>query len=490
MKKFWVKRQKEIGITLIILGIALLISIIGYLYSFSSEIKGFSQFLPANDTVLYFEFPAVLDSNGALTQKINQFLNIDWNKDVVPLGASEASAKQLNRPKGETIAGEKGAFAFLKNNDSKRIFPAVFLQVKSREQALQFLSDYKKLPADNEIVFLDEDTLFLASSLYKPSSGARLSENKEFIRLRQNLKSSWFVYADTKNFGPEIENLISQIVPYMPFTLSAFKAVGISAENSGAIWQGHSYAINQNDFLVKNEQAYRALLLPFLPSDFNFVVSGQNLPGQIAKMDILSNQQAGKPLAKDFLSVFKKQYFGSENFERLFSKEFAAAINGNKVLILAESAEKNQGDSLEFFRSAFIKNAESFTLRMREVELPDGTKAKEFIADSSRAKTFQEDFYGIKINGSLIGDKNAIYDAATQGKLFISNDLSTLKKSLLLTRERGLNFRETSAYREFLQPIFKNPELAGIAASEEGTFSFSKRTFGDHMETSFIFMIK
>lgn len=495
MKNFWVKRQREIGITLIILGIILLVSVTVYLYSRNSGIKGFAQFVPDKDVVLYFEFPAALDNGGAVAKKINSAFNIDWDKNIAPL------------------VDKKGAFALIRNPDNKKLLPLFFFKIKSQENVLSFLSSFKKLPEDSEIAFLDDSTLLIASALYKPSTGARLSENKDFIKLQQNLSASWFVYANTKDFNPEIENLISQAVPFMPFTLPVFTAVGVSAENFNGIWQGHSYAINNNDILVKNEQAYRALLLPFLPPDFDIIISGQNFPSQIAKMDFLSKEQVGQLSASDFLSALKKQHLESArpspdvrrgeakqlmsqlneanvgttlDFEKLFSKEFAVAVNGDKILTIAELAERDQENQIAFLHDTFMKNAGDFIVQAREVKLPDGTKAKEFITVETLPKTFQENFYGIKINGILFNDKKTIYGAVTQGKIFISNDLTVIKKSLLLTRERGLNFRETAAYRQFFQPIFKNPELAGIAVSEFGTVSFSKRMFSDHMETSFM----
>lgn len=472
MKNFWVKRQRGIGITLIILGTVLLVTVTGYLYSKNNGIKGFAQFLPENDTVLYFEFPASLDENGALTQKINQFLNIDWVKDIAPL------------------AGEKGAFALLKNNDSKRIFPAIFFKIKSGDETIKFLSGFKKLPTDMETVFLDDHTLFLISSLYKPSSGARLSENKDFIRLRQNLNSPWFAYANTKNFTPEIENLISQFLPKMPITFPAFKSIGITAENSDNIWRGRSYAINSRDIVVQNEQPYRAILLPFLPADFEIILSGQNLPSQINKMNSLQDQNNGVPFVSDFLATFKQQYLNGTDFENLFSKEFAIAINGEKILAVTELTDAKKEKQISLLREAFMKNAGNFAWVAHDVELPDGTKAKELMPDTSAIKTSTENFYGIQINEILFSREKAIYDAETQNKLFISSDLATLEKSLLLTRESGRSIRETALYRQFLQPIFKNPEFAGIAVSEEGIFSFSKRLFADHMETGFMFMVK
>lgn len=472
MKNFWVKRQRGIGITLIILGTVLLVSVTGYLYSKNNGIKGFSQFLPAEDTVLYFEFPAVLDENGTLTQKINQFLNIDWNKDILP------------------FAGEKGAFAFLKNSETKRIFPAIFLQIKSGNETIRFLSDFKKLPVDIETVLLDDNTLLLTSSSYAPSSDARLNENKDFIRLRQNLNSEWFAYANTKNFTPEIENIMSQFLPQMPFSFPAFRAVGIGAENHENIWQGRSYAINSREIIVKNEQSYRAILLPFIPTDFEIALSGQNLPAQINKINSLQGENGAEPKISDFLAAFKEKYLNGTDFENLFSKEFAVAINGEKILAVSESSGSTQEKQIALLRSAFIKNAGILDTTMREVTLPDGTKAKELVPDTSAIKTSTENFYGIQINGILLERGKAVFDAETQNKLFISNDLTALKKSLLLTRESGGSMRETTLYREFLQPIFKNPEFAGIVISEEGIFSFSKRLFADHMETGFMFMVK
>lgn len=456
MKKIFHLKQKQLGIVLIIIGLLIVISVGLYWNSRQNQPFGFAQFVPDKDVVLYFEFSASLDNNSEITSKINSIFNIDWEKNIAPLVDGVA------------------AFAFVKNSDNKKLLPLFFFKIKSQDSAVEFLTNFQSLLVDSETVFLDEETLLITSVQYKPSSSARLSENKDFIRLRQNLPGPWFVYANTKDFNPEIENLISRTVPYMPFTLPVFRAVGVSAENFNGIWQGHSYAINKNEVLVKNEQAYRALLLPFLPPDFDIIISGQNFPNQIAKMDFLAAGQG-------------KNILSSKDFAK---KEFAVAVNGDKILAIAESDEKDQGKQISFLRDVFTKNTENFTVQTRSVELQDGTKAKEFISVPAAPKTFQENFYGIEINGVLFNDKKAIYDAYTQGKLFFSNNLTVLKKSLLLTRERGLNFRDTSVYRQFFQPIFKNPELAGIVISKIGTVSFSKRMFSDHMETSFVVMLK
>ena len=86
----------------------------------------------------------------------------------------------------------------------------------------------------------------------------------------------------------------------MPITLPAFKSIGITAENNENIWQGRSYAINSREIIVQNEQAYRAILLPFLPADFEIILSGQNLPSQINKMNSLQAQDSNIPSASDF----------------------------------------------------------------------------------------------------------------------------------------------------------------------------------------------
>ena len=172
------------------------------------------------------------------------------------------------------------------------------------------------------------------------------------------------------------------------------------------------------------------------------------------------------------MTTFKQQYLDGTDFENLFSKEFAVAINGEKILAATELTGKNEEKQISLLREAFMKNAGNPTLITRDVELPDGTKAKELMPDFSAANTSNENFYGIKINKISFGRGKIIYDSATQNKLFVSNDLETLKKSLLLTREGGRSIRETPLYRQFLQPIFKNPEFAGIAASESEYSAF------------------
>ena len=165
-------------------------------------------------------------------------------------------------------------------------------------------------------------------------------------------------------------------------------------------------------------------------------------------------------------------------------------VNGSDILFLAET-DANAEDSLEKIYDSFMSAAPRFTPKLKEVTLPDGkTKAAELVPDASLVGSSSESLNGIEIKGITLGKKEAVYEAWTHNILFVSNDFSTLKKSLQLLQEKGPNFRESAAYKTSLQLILKNPELAGVSVLPEGVFSFSKRTSGDHMETNWSFVIQ
>ncbi len=238
--------------------------------------------------------------------------------------------------------------------------------------------------------------------------------------------------------------------------------------------------------MSKNEQSYKALILPYLPAESDILISGQNLPMQIEKISSMFDKNDNLPGIKLLLNLVKEKYLENVDFEKLFGSEFAFTMDDKKALVVTLIQNQNEFEQkVAALRTAFQKINGGGATNKREVVLPDGTKAKELIPNSAKSNVYEETFFGIKINGMA-----GIFDAFSQNKWFVSNNLNTLKKSLLLTKEPGINFRESPLYRTTLQPILKNPELLGIAKTPIGTFGFSKRTFSYHMETDFTFVLK
>lgn len=491
-----------------ILGLFVSASIIAFFYLRSLRSEGFPELLPASATAVYVEFETRMDE--LLANKLNAAFDVDWNKEITEW------------------AGEKSAFAFLsapKNNRENELLPFLLVKTDSFEKALEYVKNHKnkngqikEIPNKNIRTFATAavnfsvigDTMIFAKNLedleilaqYQTIGHKRLDANDNFMKTKRNLADpqSIFLYAQPKSIPPQTIRSFTNYLPAARFFAMPFPAIGIAAEKTEDAWQGKSYAISETQTAASQDQAYRARLLQYLPPEADLLISGQNLAGQIQKTDSLSNAANAAdqlPPLKSIIATFAKTYFENIDFDTdvfpLFSKEFAIIADGNKILVATETEKKISQDCVEKLRAAFIKTINGkLTPEKRDIMLPDNTKAQEWVPASSDAKQFQETFEGITINTLLFKDGNGeigIFDAFAQDKLFIGNNSNLLRKALLLTKEPGPNFRESSLYRNSLQPILKNPELMGIGKLPLGTFSFSKRTHPDHMETDFRFVV-
>lgn len=489
-------KQKQAGIILITLGGFLFAFIFLFLYFNVIRVPGFSELLPAKETIGFAEFPAALDEN--LAKKINEALGVDWARDIAPW------------------AQEKAALVLLKNSGAEPeiISPFLFIQTRSATQAFAFLKNFKNPQKEIREVKLSGVTAFSTPQLnfaflsdvlvvaptaknlaellaYQSSSTKHLSSDSDFIQIHANVSGPFFVYAKPKEIPAQIFSAISSNIPSMPILTNAFDAVGIAAEKTGGVWRGNSYAIFEKSLPAETPQPYRAALLPFLPAETDFLISGQNLFGQMKKIDGNLGARDDLPKLSAIIKRLADEYLPGIDIEKnlapLFEKEFALTVSSDRFLFIVEASDPGAPEKIAMLREAFQKTNGRLTPKAREVILPDGTKAAELIADSSKVKLFEEMFGGVAVRGFLFGKNGAVYDAFTQGIWFISNDFEMIKKALQAPKEPAKSLRESPLYKESLQPILKNPELLGLAVLPAGTFSFSKRTAPDHMETNFLF---
>ncbi|MBI2638208.1 DUF3352 domain-containing protein [Candidatus Peregrinibacteria bacterium] len=499
MLKTLVLKQKQAGIILITLGGFLFAFIFLFLYFNVIRVPGFPEFLPVKETIGFVEFPAALDEN--LARKISETLGVDWNRDIAPW------------------ASEKAALALLKNYgaEPEQISPFFFIQTRSATQAFSFLKNFKNPQKEIREVKFSGVTAFLTPQLsfaflsdvlviaptakslaellaYQSSSTQHLSSDSDFIQIHANVSGPFFAYFKPKEMPAQIFSAISSNIPYMPISTKSFPAIGIAAEKMDAVWRGMSYALLEKNLPPETPQAYRAKFLTVLPSKIDFMLSGQNLFGQIKKIDEILGAHASFPKLSMMIQRLINEYLpdvdAEKNLTPLFEKEFAFAMDSDRFLLLAEEPDQNAQEKIESLRKTFQKTNGRLTPKTRDVLLPDGTKAKEFVADPSKVKTFEEMFGGVTVRGFLLGKNGAVYDAFSNGTWFISNDFEMIKKALQSAKEPNNSFRESPLYKETLQPILKNPELLGLAVLPHGTFGFSKRTMPDHMETNFMWIQK
>lgn len=445
MTSLKILKQKQLGLALVAIG-GFSLGLILLAFALRAEpIEGFPEFLPAKETGLYAEFPGEPDE--LIIARLRQFIPLDWKKDIEPL------------------APQKAGFALVKNEKSENGFsPLLFLKMAKNEEASAAATTLApKYPAKAS------GNIVLLGLIPKEISGEALGSDPIFILRRQAANDPYFIYAkpafipdglfDLPKFTPELSSL------------------SIASQKTADFWQGKALLELQKKS-APNDHAYRALLLPFLPEDIDLFLGGQNLQNQWEELQL-------RPL---FFS-FAKQYLPGVDFEKevapLFQGEFAAAIRNSKGIFITESSHPDSRMAQEKLRTAFQKAAPKLSPTASKITLPDGTSAEELVPDASSVKVFEEDFHGLRIRGILFGKEEGIYDAVSQQKWFVSNDLTMLKKALLLTKEPGRSFRESTVYKENLRPILKNPEFLGVAMLPGGTLSFSKRTFADRMEIEF-----
>lgn len=466
-----VLKKKQTGVMLIILG-GFIVLIVGvFLYFNAVKIPGFPEFLTAKNTNLYVEFPSALPED--IAQSINKILKIDWNKDILPWAADRAAVALV---------------------DSS---PFVLVQVKDAQKAAQFLKTESPKAGSatvggQTVYFSFLSDILVVSPSFKalenllkspPIPALHLSNDADFIKIKGSFTEPFFAYFKPKEMPAFIWSFVGKYVPHMPEISLSFRAIGVAVEKTENGWRGGTYAVSPNFIPVKTQQPYRAALLPLLPLDSGMVISGQDLGGQLDKI---------RATAETLYSFFEKEYLPGialNKITALAAREFALSVNQNKILFVTEIFSPDLKKNIDELRSAFKSASANFTSREQEVTLPDGTPAKELVTNPPQIKPFAEKFQGADIQGFEAGDWS-VYDALIQNKWFVSNDLATLKKSILLTIEPGPSFRDTENYKKILQPILKNPELAGFSLFRKFAFGFSKHTFADHMEAAFSVVIQ
>lgn len=538
MKESAKRKQRKVGLIMVIFGVFCLIGLGIYFVFQSARVTGISELLPAEETVAFIESTGRLPSEIEL--KINETFGLFWERDVAPWASGKAALAFLAQAQEQVSAAQP------------KLIPYAFVETNSLEKAFDFLKKYKNpgaiikenagcgaaafdTPAISFAFFDQKDAPFgringlghprlgmasglgltsprlgLAVAISPSASGLQvlcgkqsasvkhLNSDADFIKARQNLAKPLFVYLKPKRLPRESLGLIAKYLPRLPFVNFSFRTLGVAIEKNENVWNGASYAINDENIPPSAQQPYRALLLPLLPPDSELVLSGQNLPSQIDKIDaLMKDKDELIPRLAFLIDLFTGKYLPGVNFEKdlapIMSAESALSINGSKILFITQLPDSTYLNLAEKARSAFEKTAANFSPMEREVILPDGTKAAELAPNPYGVQKISEDFGGTKITGFIFGQKGKsgeIYDALSADKWFISNDLSTLKKALQLTKEPGINFMESVRYKNYLNPIMKNPELLGMAVLPNGVFTFSKRMHADRMETGFIFVIE
>ncbi len=467
---------------MMLLGAILVGVIVVFLYVTVLRIPGFSEFLLTESTVAFVDFPTKL--HPAALQFFKKQTGINWEVSVA------------------SWAGDRSALALLKDDQNTDAFiPFVLVQVRSLNDAYQELKKYRNESGEihekrvgrittyetNAINFTFlSDIVVVAPSeealdyFLKQQSSLKehLSNNSDFRNSRKKLPQNFFFYS----IGEALKRLVTltaaTALPRLPIELTAVKRVSIGADYKDGQWRGASVTLLENNSQKETQQKpYRATLMSLIPDKLDTLIIANNAAQQLKKLD----GAASKQLIDAYLPGF--------NIDEVFplmGNETAIAVSGSSVLVITELSPEVAPGVLEKLHQALRQVGGKEHLYRQKVTLPDGTEAEEIIAETDATIT-EEVFEGTDVK--LIGKPTLAY-TMKDNKLFISSSVEMLKKSMLLMQSNGQSFRDSVAYRTYLQPILKNPELTGISRWGPITFAFSKRTIQNMLETNFILAVE
>lgn len=494
--------KKIIGLVMLVGSGILLLSLGIYMNRAAQrEIHGLPEIFPAEEVVLYSEFP--LSTPPAALKPLVDKAGVFWDRDIAPW------------------VGNQGAFALLKGTDGL-LSPLFVFETKDITAARNFFVHYQNptgafstevvggyslFETDRIHVAFDETRALVAPSRallnevieMQNRSRKHLGQLDSFIEVRRRMSAPYRLYVELDTLGSQITNFVSQYVPRMPFETSPFSHLGVEFAAEGNRFKGATFALMKHTIASSRDEKYNAVLLPYIPSDIDLVVGGQDLTLQLEKSATISRLNAGTPTLDQVVSAFMKSYLPGLDFKRdvgpVLADEFAIGGKGDELLFVVRVDVEHYGPLLSAIEAAYAKAAEKFAPGVQDVVLADGTKAQEYVPDPTNVRMVTEEFEGITIRGIVSGKTNHLYSAITQGKWFISSDTTILKNALLLTKKSGNSLSESQLYKESLAPILLNPELVAVTRLKlgkflHGTLSFGKRTFTDHMETHFTFVLE
>lgn len=449
--------QRQFGIALMITGAAVLMVFAVFASLQEARITGIPEILPASGVAAYIEFPNHLKAD--LNELLEKITQINWNKNIKPL-KSDSSALVFLKTDAEALAPalifgiESGASASAEALGAK--FIGGYAIIAPSAEALKILGNAqspvtKKLSADPRFI-----------SAMRPLAG----NIKTYIRIDELPDSVFFALGAADALE-------------LPFFVRSYSDIGISLDKTLSGWRGNTYAFADSLLPLAPPRAYGARLLSFVPDQFDLMLAGTDIYAQIKKLEQLTAADKSLPSVNAIL-----ESFGADEFMALLKGEFVFSAQRGKAIFITEFDERAAGGAENLLREKYARYIAGSAIERREIKMLDGETAYELIPRTSAPASGS-----FEIDGVTVHETGDIFDATINGMLLITNSGDMLEQSISLANGAGRSFRESNSYRELLQPILKNPELLGIARLEEfGTFSFSKRTYADHMETNFVIM--
>lgn len=438
------------GIGLILLGILLLAGAVFAFYYKFSDIRSFSEILPAESTIFFAEG----DLKSA-EEYIPNFRLVDIAKNILEIENFKTDiAPWLGDHGGVAILNpliEKGNFAtvyFAEISDLNRL--NLFLEQKLIKMPFSVIDGYFVTSKNREMLSYIKDNF--------KSALPKLSGNQDFLQVKHNLSlfRLGFFYmkpnilsnlAFNTNILKSTESAYLLFQPF--FTILNGTGGNITIINDGLFIQTYTNVnkkVLANRGLFRISKKYRAGLVQFIPvNNLLAFFGGQDIVKQFERIsEIFKELNASSPnLFSKLLQSQFVQFLGDDlDFPNdvlpILSNEYSLSIHGTlkeKSYLIALQLNNPEIDRqrIEKLQKKFIALGGIFAPEVREIKLPDGTKGKELVAGTDKVEVSREALDALNAVITKIdikGQKWGIYYTFYKNYALFASNLDLLKESI------------------------------------------------------------
>ncbi|MBP9718015.1 hypothetical protein KBD59_01840 [Candidatus Gracilibacteria bacterium] len=481
---------------LIMGGLCTLLLIVGYFSLAPQPIKGVSEFILAQRTLLYIQMAPTVPPQVA--DFLDKTLEADYTKTIQPLVTQLTLLSLQQDQSAESILvldSEQPQEVLAKLNESSD-HQKTDLAIKN--------ATYTAYIGKNNVITQNGSYIIITPSIqalqrilegiHAPVGGT-LNNDPDFARLVHELPEPYFIFGRPGDISDYITQLSSLYLPTPLLQDLSYRAVGIGARYENNVLLGKMIGLLPTSLQRAEEKAYRAILLPYIPLDTELLIGGQQLNTQLEKSAPHGNEL--NRIIENTISTYLPGSDAEKEIYPLMDDEFAFSKNAETWAFLLQLNTRHENELVNVLWDRFLTGAQLLRTTQKPVTIVDGTEGEELFPAETKLTDTTITFQDIIIHQLDLGKDGQLFQAVAQDKLLLSNDLEQIKKIIVLTQELGHSTRESELYTKMLQPILKNPELFGagymnlsqnapyILHGLKSTFGFSKRTFTDYIETQF-----
>lgn len=556
-KKF--RLNRVVGFLMAALGIAFLVLAGVFLYGKLFGPKPLAKILPAQRTVAYLE----LRNTQTQQYKLGQLFGGYPQFAVENLQEEWAKLTGIDLP-GETEGwlGVKWGLAWLVPGQKTESFrKVIFLEARNRAAALTAMANLE-LAEEQELIeesygnftlyhypatqgfsftFLNRylvmaeraETLQEVIDQYDLRIGL-VRQDENYIEVANNLPSlEWgFAYANMQllvehvfQFSWITDELTQLELSLLKPLFGVFPAAGMSLALTDDALVAQNYLTIKKTALKDQkyfafDKKYQGDLLNFLEADVLFFKGGHNLQKELKRMfEILKEVNPVTALATEAaLRAKVAEFFGEEisletDIYPLFEKEYLLAYDKDGEdrvwkLVLGLNDPMQNERALMRLKSKFVEMSALLSPVVKEVVLEDGTTGKELVANPEEIVEEEEEYGDYKIQSLEVTNQPwRLYYAFAVEKLFLANDLSSLKKSLDLLGGKVADEAGSVDYQKVVKSVMQAADEVmvwnverwrALMADEEWRnylepfdyLSVGKNTFEDGISTIYYLGVK